>query len=285
MKRWMQAALLATVLGTTAAPAHAAGGGRWADKIIIDPMAASLMLVYFDNNVPSAERMSFGAIDTVEYVPTYEGRVEEVVLAMANGSRVLVSMGQGANQDALMIAAVLGQRPQPQTPDTERIVPSGISSGGPQLVMGAVDNTTVMDPLSMRYAADTLLGDIDASAEDIVQEEVVYDEPPGFITATDNRGELERNAIELGIQSKMPTFKNCYQRQLQRTPNLPSGGVTIQFVIDADGVVDRARVAKTTLRNADVEGCLVQNLEGTQFPIPRNDGTVVVSYPFLFKRR
>jgi len=284
MQRWIQAAALAAALSLSAPAAQAASGGRWADKIIFDPMTASMMLVYFDNNVPSAERMSFGAVDQVLWIPSYEGRVEEAVLSMANGAQVLVSMGGQAGQDAMMIAAVLGQRPTTLPPDEERIVPAGIVEGGPQVVFGAVDNETAMQPLSMSYAEDSLGGLLDLG-EDVVLDELTFEEPPGFIGRSDNAGELERSAIELGIQSKMPTFKNCYQRQLQRTPNLPSGKVTLQFVIDADGLVDRARVSQTSLQNSDVEACLVQNLEGTQFPIPRNNGTVVVSYPFNFTRR
>ncbi|MEL6348810.1 MAG: AgmX/PglI C-terminal domain-containing protein, partial [Myxococcota bacterium] len=85
------------------------------------------------------------------------------------------------------------------------------------------------------------------------------------------------------VQGKMPTFRNCYQRELQRTPNLRGGQVTTQFIIGEDGFVSKARISKTTLKNDRVEQCLSQNLLGTPFPLPRN-GTVVVSYPFTFNR-
>lgn len=284
MKRWMLAA--ATAIGLSLPqPVQAGGGGRWADKIVLDPMAASMLLVWFDNNVPSAERMSFGAVDAIHYVPAYEGRIEEVVLSMANGDQVLVAMGAESGQAALMVAAILGQRPQPQPADVERVVPAGVESDGPRLVLGAVDNETVMEPLSSRHTTSDMLSGMGIDAEQAIAEELTYEAPSNFVSTSDNKGSLERSAIELGIQSKMTTFRNCYQRQLQRTPNLPAGRVTVQFVIDADGMVDRARVASTSLQNTAVEGCIVQNLTGTQFPIPRNDGTVVVSYPFSFTRR
>lgn len=282
MKHWMWLAI-AMVLCAAPSTSEAAGNGRWADKVILDPMVASMMVVYFDNDTPSAERMSFASVDAVQYVPAYEGRIEEASMLMSNGSQVLFSMGPRSGQDAVLVAAILGQRPMPMSPTAaDRIVPAGVSEGGPAIVLGAVDNETAMQPLATSIVEDSMFADF---AEEGPREEVTYPVPPGFIGATDNRGDLERSAIELGLRAKMETFRNCYQRQIQRTPNLPGGKVIIQFVIDVDGIVDRARVEQTSLRNDDVERCLVQNLEGTQFPVPRNEGTVVVSYPFSFTRR
>lgn len=271
-------------MALAATPVQAAAGGRWADKVVLDPMSSSMMFVYFDNDVPSAERNSFGAVDAVWYVPLYEGQVEEASLVMSNGEQILISKGATASQDAMLIAAILGQRPVLMPPDTVRLVPPGVADLGPRLVLGAVDNPTAMQPLSGSFQSDTLLSGMDIPLDE-VSEEVTYDAPPDFIRSTDNQGELERSAIEIGLQNKMQTFRNCYQRQIQRTPNLPGGRITVQFVIDTDGIVDRARVASSSLQNEAVEQCIVQNLEGTQFPLPRNNGTVVVSYPFTFTRR
>ena len=282
MKHWMW---LVSTLVLCAAPstAEAAGGGRWADKVIFDPMVANMMLVYLDNDAPSAEQLSFASVDVVQYVPAYEGRIEEASLLMVNGSQVLFSMGPRAGQDAVLIAAILGQRPMPMSPTAaDRIVPAGVSEGGPAIILGAVDNETAMQPLSTSIVEDAMFADF---VEGGPREEVAYPTPPGFVDATDDTGDLERSAIELGLRSKMETFRNCYQRQIQRTPNLPGGKVTVQFLINTDGIVERARIERTSLQNDDVERCLIQNLEGTQFPIPRNGGTVVVSYPFSFTRR
>jgi hypothetical protein len=75
-------------------------------------------------------------------------------------------------------------------------------------------------------------------------------------------------------------FKACYQKELNRTPGL-GGKLTINFVIDAEGAVKSTRTSGGTLRNAEVEGCIKNNIARLKFPAK---GGAVVNYPFVFQQ-
>lgn len=274
MAAWMSAAALAQDPNT------------WADKIILDPRSESVLFVWFDGNqAERTETVPFSAVKGLERLPTYEGQDEELALRTTEGNVLLASMGRRAREDAIVFSAVLGQKVRVLDPSTPRMVPSDIAATyrGPRLVLGSVKGPSAMEPISTEYVESSDFFGIDIADGDI-REERVFEEPRDFRGPNDGNGVLDKTAIDLVVQGKMPTFRNCYQRQLQRTPNLGSGRVTMQFIIGEDGFVTKARVASTTLRNDDVEQCLQQNLKGTPFPLPRN-GTVVVTYPFTFNRK
>jgi hypothetical protein len=53
-------------------------------------------------------------------------------------------------------------------------------------------------------------------------------------------------------------FRQCYQRELQRDIEL-SGKVALNFVIEKNAVTE-ASIESSTLSNADVENCLVNEI-------------------------
>ena len=61
-----------------------------------------------------------------------------------------------------------------------------------------------------------------------------------------------------------------------------SGKVTVKFVIAGNGSVSRASIKKSTLGNDSVESCLSGRFMTLQFPEPKGNGIVMVSYPLLF---
>ena len=73
----------------------------------------------------------------------------------------------------------------------------------------------------------------------------------------------------------------CYQLQLFRSPTL-SGTVAVKFVIGPTGSVQIARVAKSTVHNAELETCVAGRVKTWQFPKPKGGGVVIVTYPFVF---
>jgi hypothetical protein len=56
-----------------------------------------------------------------------------------------------------------------------------------------------------------------------------------------------------------------------------------RFGIGADGLIETQRISDTTLRNATVEGCILQKVAKWKFPTPQGGTKVLVTYPFLFK--
>lgn len=94
-------------------------------------------------------------------------------------------------------------------------------------------------------------------------------------------GALDRADIEAVIKRHLSQIRYCYQRELQRDPDL-SGKITMGFTIAKDGSVAKAGVSTSTLNSAAVDQCIESRFYRMQFPEPRGGGIVVVKYPFLF---
>jgi hypothetical protein len=94
-------------------------------------------------------------------------------------------------------------------------------------------------------------------------------------------GALDRSLIDAVIKRHMNQFRYCYQRELNKDPGL-AGKVTVKFVIAGNGSVSRASIKKSTLGNDSVESCLSGRFMTLQFPEPKGNGIVIVSYPFMF---
>ncbi len=104
----------------------------------------------------------------------------------------------------------------------------------------------------------------------------IADEPPVV------HGALDPALIRAVIRDNRNAIRFCYERQLQIDKTL-SGTIRVQFVIAADGTVSMAMVKETTMRNAEVESCIVQKIRSFVFPKPAGGGIVIVNYPFSFR--
>jgi hypothetical protein len=93
-------------------------------------------------------------------------------------------------------------------------------------------------------------------------------------------GYLSAEQINRVVRANQAAIRYCYEVEVQRQPNL-RGRVSIQWRINLQGSVTSARVASSTLNNANVEGCMVRQIRRWRFPQP-DGGEVVVSYPFIF---
>lgn len=109
--------------------------------------------------------------------------------------------------------------------------------------------------------------------------------PRGKIVADDGGvhmiGGLTRGQIDEVIQRSMAQIRYCYQRELNRQPDL-AGKVTVKFTIARDGTVSSSAVKTSSLGNESAESCLVGRFYRMNFPEPMGGGAVLVSYPFLF---
>lgn len=94
-------------------------------------------------------------------------------------------------------------------------------------------------------------------------------------------GNIDKADVDRVIKKNMSRIRYCYQRELQKAPDL-SGKVKIKFVIAADGTVASAVTSTTTLNNPAAESCITHVFSGMQFTPPRGGGIAIVSYPFLF---
>jgi hypothetical protein len=92
-------------------------------------------------------------------------------------------------------------------------------------------------------------------------------------------GGLTAEEINRVVKARGPIFRACYQRELNRSPNI-SGKLIIRFKIDGKGVVQAASLGGGTLSNAAVTECVTSNVMRLKFPA--KGGLANVSYPFVF---
>lgn len=95
------------------------------------------------------------------------------------------------------------------------------------------------------------------------------------------RGFLSKEQIDRVVRANQAAIKYCFESEIQHQPKL-SGAVHMNWRIDLQGHVTVARVAKTTLDNARVEGCMARQIKRWIFPKP-DGGEVEVTYPFLLR--
>jgi len=96
-------------------------------------------------------------------------------------------------------------------------------------------------------------------------------------------GGLDKDQIAAVINRHIGEVIYCYEKGLQVQSAL-SGRVSIHWVINGSGIVNGANVESSSLKNAQVEGCIVSHLRGWKFPHPIGGVNVKVSYPFVLKR-
>src|SRR5688572_26920238 len=92
-------------------------------------------------------------------------------------------------------------------------------------------------------------------------------------------GGLTAQAIDRVIKASAGIFRACYQKELNRTPNI-GGKLVVRFTIASDGSVSKAAIVSSTVGSKVVDQCVLRNIRRLRFPAP---GAVShVNYPFLF---
>jgi hypothetical protein len=84
------------------------------------------------------------------------------------------------------------------------------------------------------------------------------------------------------IRKNRDQIKWCYQKELQRNPDLV-GKLVLSFKIAPDGSLRSPNIVKNDLGTAAVGECLTQKSIRWIFQKPPDGGVVKVTYPFFFK--
>ena len=95
-------------------------------------------------------------------------------------------------------------------------------------------------------------------------------------------GRLPPEAIQRVIRQSFGRLRACYERGLERRPDL-EGRIAVKFVIDREGDVTMASTAESSLPDASVNSCVAKAYEAMTFPKPVG-GIVTVVYPVVFTR-
>lgn len=103
---------------------------------------------------------------------------------------------------------------------------------------------------------------------------------PGITpTSAPTRGTLPKAVLDEKLKAASPSIQACYERALQKNPEL-RGGLTVHFVIGTDGKVVHADASdgEPVLSDAPTIDCIVSEVRKLEFPPPRG-GRVFVDYP------
>lgn len=96
-------------------------------------------------------------------------------------------------------------------------------------------------------------------------------------------GGLSREEIGEVIRKNQNSIKACYDRELQKNPNI-QGRIEVSFTIDGTGRVSQARAIEDQVgTDGAVARCVVARVRRLRFPEPRGGGEVMVSYPWIFR--
>ncbi len=96
------------------------------------------------------------------------------------------------------------------------------------------------------------------------------------------KGCLSEQVVGRVVARHLTQVKFCYEKELQRSPDL-SGKVVTAFTIGGNGDVLESRVIESTLGSSAVEQCLTRVTSHMRFPPCEGGGTAEVTYPWLFK--
>ncbi|NJL24562.1 MAG: AgmX/PglI C-terminal domain-containing protein [Calothrix sp. SM1_5_4] len=97
----------------------------------------------------------------------------------------------------------------------------------------------------------------------------------------DFAGGMDKEAIRRVIREHIREIRSCYERELQRSPDL-YGKIVLEWDIEEGGRVSRCVVKNNALGNDTVANCIVSRLKTWKFPDPPKDQIGRVVYPFVF---
>lgn len=99
-------------------------------------------------------------------------------------------------------------------------------------------------------------------------------EPPGT-------GSLTKEQIRRTIRLEINEARRCAEEGKARNPNM-GHRATVRFVIAPNGTVQEASLADSGTGDPATDACLVDAVRRREFPAPKDNGRVVVTYPFIF---
>ena len=105
----------------------------------------------------------------------------------------------------------------------------------------------------------------------------------GAVAVPGREGGAEgHGAVEAALLAHKDEFRLCYEKEINAENPKLAGRVGTSFVIGSGGSVTQAGIASSSLKNANVEQCILTVIRRIDFPIPRGGGLVQVTFPFKF---
>lgn len=107
-----------------------------------------------------------------------------------------------------------------------------------------------------------------------------------IIAPTLSLAAYDRASVKETVKANKAQMRPCYKDALAKDPNL-QGTVTVAWEIGDGGGVKSAQVeqgAGTTIKDEQVQKCVVETLKTWTFAAPPKGENVKISFPFDFKK-
>jgi Ca-activated chloride channel family protein len=95
-------------------------------------------------------------------------------------------------------------------------------------------------------------------------------------------GGLSKEAIQKTFKQGLPAIELCYQKALEKKPNI-QGGITFQLVIDSSGRVTKMSLVSSKLNDKNLEQCIIQKIKELTFTTPEGTDKVTATVSFNLK--
>lgn len=248
----------------------------WPEVARLDPQQQTVTLEWSARTGDREEVVSFDDIIRMERARPFESTPDEMFMLLADGRRILVSRGLDVQAHAVLTPSIADLPVKELSPGDGHFPAEGASGPDTRFIIGPGQG------LEIRAVA---LQDLtDRTVVKANYKSIQYDDAPDPNLEGEGGGELERQDIEIVLKQRMGLIRRCYTRELRRDPTL-QGTLKVRFVIDEDGSVKYSALRGSQLGNSIVEDCVVDEIKKLRFPMPRGDGTVIVTYPFSFRAR
>ena len=100
--------------------------------------------------------------------------------------------------------------------------------------------------------------------------------------AKESEVKIDREAIRRVFRSGLIEFKKCYEAEYSKNKSL-AGKVVLFLEITDEAAVKSAKIKSTTLKNENVENCLIEKVKTFVFPAASKGTVAEVLYPIVFQ--
>ena len=257
---------LDALLDDTAAPPTEvpAPNAQWPRVTHIDQVTQVLKIEW--SNKPE-DTLTVRDIIQIELARAWDNEPSELFAVLRDGRRILLSRGNSVQSHIQLMRVWLAHI------IVELPVGEGHSSG--------IEPNTPTPELKLTAAGTTMnIGKIDSG----------FNRPQSTVVTGENTESkrsgscvncIDKRDVDVAVKMRMDKIRECYQRELRRTPTL-SGELLMSFVVQRDGTVGSATVKRSSINNAAVETCVREQFLMMKFAKPPGNQTISVNYPIVF---
>jgi TonB family protein len=96
------------------------------------------------------------------------------------------------------------------------------------------------------------------------------------------QGAIDRNDLRRTVRGHIHDLSTCSASATSQHRGPLGGRIVVDFVIGAQGRVERSSIRASTINDSGFDTCVGQQACGWTFPAPKDGAAAVVSYPLVF---